>query len=677
MQKLVITIIISALFFAPIQIDASPLKADAPRLANIFLHWTVTESKARDLANWDLVILDMDIQTYNPEVFGIMRSINPDIKIMAYVPLVEVRQSISGFSNKSLRYRLAAGIPEAWYLTSPSGQKLSFWSGNWTMNISDECPQVNGQRWNEYLPTFVNNEIISTGKWDGIFYDNGWQNVTSFVGSSIDMNRDGRSAGTGAANSLWQAGVSEALDRTASLLGSNYLVLLNDGPYYSSHTQGVSVENFSSLDWSHAMSLYQNNVNQSRQPSANILNNNTQNTGNLNDYRNLRFGLTSSLLNDGYYSFDFGDQDHGQTWWYDEYNAYLGVPKGPAENVSTGSSSIGQGLWKREFENGLVLVNSTWENQSIDLLGEYEKIHGTQDSSVNNGAIVSDVLVSPRDGVILIRPIERITNATFSNGSFVRIFNQYGDVYRTGFFAYDASYRGGNNVIVADINNDGQEETIVSDINQVYIFNNSGNLHGSFYPYTERYRGGINITAGDLDQDGDMEIVTGTENGGGPHVRIFNHDGVLINPGFFAYGKGFRGGVHVTIGDLNGDGWYEIIAGAGYGGGPHVRVFGLDGRVVNPGFFAYNPNFRGGVYVAAGDVNGDGRDEIITGPGPGGGPHVRVFNERGEDMDSGGFFAYDVGDKDGVMVASSDIDNDGIDEIIAETTSVFTLSLIK
>ncbi|MFA5135603.1 MAG: S8 family peptidase, partial [Patescibacteria group bacterium] len=67
----------------------------------------------------------------------------------------------------------------------------------------------------------------------------------------------------------------------------------------------------------------------------------------------------------------------------------------------------------------------------------------------------------------------------------------------------------------------------------------------------------------------------------------------------------------------------SIIAGAGYTGGPHVRIFDAGGnRSVQ--FFAYAESFRGGVNVAAGDVDGDGIEEIIAGAGTGGGPHIRI-----------------------------------------------------
>src|SRR4029077_16662919 len=69
----------------------------------------------------------------------------------------------------------------------------------------------------------------------------------------------------------------------------------------------------------------------------------------------------------------------------------------------------------------------------------------------------------------------------------------------------------------------------------------------------------------------------------------------------------------------------RIITGAGAGGGPDVRVYATDGTMKTQ-FFAYDPGFRGGVRVAAGHLNCDGSEMIVTGAGPGGGPHVRAFN---------------------------------------------------
>jgi hypothetical protein len=109
--------------------------------------------------------------------------------------------------------------------------------------------------------------------------------------------------------------------------------------------------------------------------------------------------------------------------------------------------------------------------------------------------------------------------------------------------------------------------------------------------------------------------------------------------------------VFVAAGDVTGDGRADIVTGAGPGGAPHVKVFdGATGAELG-GFFAYDPAFTGGVFVAAGDVTGDGRADVVTAAGAGGGPHVRAFDgTTGAEVAS--FFAYEATFAGGLFVAA-------------------------
>jgi hypothetical protein len=156
-------------------------------------------------------------------------------------------------------------------------------------------------------------------------------------------------------------------------------------------------------------------------------------------------------------------------------------------------------------------------------------------------------------------------------------------------------------------------------------------------------------------------LVVGAGAGGGPHVIAF--DAVTGTPKFgaFAFPAGFTGGVRVATCDVNGDGVPDIVAGAGPGGGPHVRV--LDGvtGAQPPGaigsFFAFGPGFTGGVFVGCLDLNYDGKADVVVGAGPGGGPHVRVFDgATGLDITGtplGGFFPFPPAFTGGVFVGGN------------------------
>jgi len=115
----------------------------------------------------------------------------------------------------------------------------------------------------------------------------------------------------------------------------------------------------------------------------------------------------------------------------------------------------------------------------------------------------------------------------------------------------------------------------------------------------------------------------------GSQVAVFDQTGALITS-FDAF-PGFTGGVTVDVGDVNNDGVNDVVVGAGAGGAPIVRVFdgaGLQGGIERSlaDFYGQDPAFTGGIYVAAGDLNGDNFKDIVVGPGVGGAPLVLGFN---------------------------------------------------
>jgi hypothetical protein len=251
-----------------------------------------------------------------------------------------------------------------------------------------------------------------------------------------------------------------------------------------------------------------------------------------------------------------------------------------------------------------------------------------------------------------------VTAPDAGGGPQVNVYNADIHTLVSSFFAYDASFTGGVRVAVGDVNGDGIPDIITgagpgggSDIK---IFDQSGNLIREFSPFNPLFTGSQYIAAADLNHQGHDDIIVGADYGGGPNVIVFDGKTGVVLYNFFAYDPAFIGGVRVAAGDVLGNGQMDIICGAGPGGGPNVTVFqpNADGTVtpINS-FFAYNPAFTLGIYVAAGDVQGNGKDAIITGAGAGGGPNVSVFDGSDGSLISS-FFAYDPAFVGGVRVAA-------------------------
>ena len=297
-----------------------------------------------------------------------------------------------------------------------------------------------------------------------------------------------------------------------------------------------------------------------------------------------------------------------------------------------------------------------------------------------------------------------VSGAGAGSRPLVQLYRADGSV-RAEFFAFDPAFSGGVNVAYADVNGDGVKDVIaaagpgagphvkVFDGKSVLQLPDPSQPHTmevrtvtelySFYAFDPAFRGGVSVAAGDVNADGQADVVAGAGAGGGPHVRAFSGKTGGELRSFYAFDPKFTGGVNVAVGSLT----YERFGApsipqradilVGSGAGMKATVTGFDGRSGEQ-FFTINPygDFTGGVYVAAGDTDKDGYDDVITGAGAGGGPHVTAYSgfvlgnlptillAEGGLKPFASFYAYDAGFRGGARVAASDLTGDGKADIL-------------
>jgi hypothetical protein len=122
-------------------------------------------------------------------------------------------------------------------------------------------------------------------------------------------------------------------------------------------------------------------------------------SGSPTDYKALRYGLASCLLDNGYFAFTDSSKGYAGVVWFDEYDSKLGQAVMPP--VTTAWQ---KGVYRRDFENGIALVNPKGNGPvEVILEGDFRRLTGNQAPGVNNGQITRKVLLQDRDGIILKR----------------------------------------------------------------------------------------------------------------------------------------------------------------------------------------------------------------------------------------------------------------------------------
>lgn len=303
------------------------------------------------------------------------------------------------------------------------------WPGTILMDLSESCPLrdvgYGPETWAGW-EVRRSTAVLDSADWDGLLVDAlqsspGWMVPKGEV-RSIDLLRTNTPVtdGYAAFDAAWNVGAIAFGDALRVSAGTRLLV--GNGNLRNFNFNGNIFEEYPYADlpltaWNVVFigpfaaprASYPEWCANAAAPSLTLI----QVYGVSSDYRLMRYGLCTALLNDGYFSYARSSSVHATSGlsWFDEYDnagagrGYLGQPIGSAFRVGS--------AWRRDFTNGISLVNPTTASVTVQLGGMFRRIKGTQDLTVNSGATVSSVTIPSRDGIILLRvPSLSLTAAT-------------------------------------------------------------------------------------------------------------------------------------------------------------------------------------------------------------------------------------------------------------------------
>ncbi|MGA2003699.1 MAG: FG-GAP-like repeat-containing protein [Terriglobales bacterium] len=252
---------------------------------------------------------------------------------------------------------------------------------------------------------------------------------------------------------------------------------------------------------------------------------------------------------------------------------------------------------------------------------------------------------------------------------------------------YSAGGFGGASIAIVDLNGDGTQDLVVANNCQNESNCNGrvsvlvGNGDGTFQAPVNYDSGGdyaMSVAIGDVNGDGKLDLVvancgssgTGcaTDNGGVVSVLLGNGDGTFQAP--VSYNSGGNAPSSIAVGDVNGDGKLDVVVANNCVESCDHGVVGVllgngDGTFQSP--ILYNSGEPNAYSVAIGDLNGDGKLDVIVANWGGWAQASTVGVLLGNgDGTFQPLVSYGTGGYEAISVAIGDLNGDGkLDLVVA------------
>lgn len=360
-----------------------------------------------ELAKYDIVILNLDAWRNTPDAIRTMRTLNPEIKLLANIQISEIDATWANYDPYNvISHGLYKGVDSGWWLRNTEGKQMYYYGEQFPMiNLTRFSPtDMQGRVWGDWLAEYmvtVYNRPEFKNNIDGLFLDVSIDDMDWYNESGKwDIDRNGKEDSGYFVNREWKKGLHETTRKLREALGPETIFISNGqnttwkwsngqldedyGRRYVRGKVGFEASRKFMEDW-------EQNVDYTEKTNAVW-----SYADNATDWKTARYGITSAAMFNAYFAWSVAwTPMHNAPLWLDEYNADLGTSQGPAKKLRSG-------VWQRTYERGTVFVNPTDKNILVTLEFPMTKLQGTQDTFVNNGETVSSVFIHAKDGIVLL-----------------------------------------------------------------------------------------------------------------------------------------------------------------------------------------------------------------------------------------------------------------------------------